>query len=378
LRIRGVVSSRVLSRCVIAVAASAALGLSSLATPLAAHSPAARLPGVARQPTGPPAYRVIDIGTLQEGSSSIFRGINNAGHVTGGSGTFGKGHRAFMLSSTQLEAIALPSTDYSAGFGINDLGEVVGSVNDANAVRGFVWSRGAGMRLLPPLPGDTGSEAFAISGRSEVVGISSGGSGVQAVGWSAAGVPQALGALPGQRASRALGINDRGDVVGYSQGPSGRQAVRWRKGAGPELLGALGGHQASEAVAINASGDVVGWSGQLGAQHAVLWQSSLAPRDLGTLPGGSWSRALGLNGPGEVVGTSSSFLGPRAFRWTAAGGMQDLNDLIPVSDFVVVDVAGINDAGVILVTGRDELPNAGVGDHNHEFPVRVFYLVPTP
>lgn len=351
--------------------------LAAIVTPLAAHGPTVVQRGAASQPAGPPAYRVVDIGTLQQGASSLLRGINNAGDVSGGSGTFGRGHRAFVLSPTQLEAIP-SSADYSAGFAINDAGQITGSLNTGNSVRGFVWSRGAGVQLLPPLPGDSGSQAFAINGKGEVVGISSGKGGIQAVRWSAAGVPQALGTLPGQRAARALGINDRGDVVGYSQSAGGRQAVRWRTGASPELLGALPGQHASEAVAINAGGDIVGWSGQLGSQHAVLWQPGLAPRDLGTLPGGSWSRALGLNARGEIVGTSGSYLGPRAFRWTPTGGVNDLNDLIPVSDFVLQDVAGINDAGVILATGRDELPNASVGEHNHEFPVRVFYLVPTP
>jgi len=359
--------------------AAASIGalLAAFTTPLAAHPPVVAQQRSAAQPAGPPAYRVVDIGTLQQGASSLLRGINNAGDVAGGSGTFGKGHRAFVLSSTQIEAIP-SSADYSAGYAINDAGHVTGSLNTGNSVRGFVWARGAGVRLLPPLPGDSGSEAFAINGKDEVVGVSSGKGGVQAVRWSAAGVPQALGALPGQRASRALGINDRGEVVGYSQSAGGRQAVRWRPGVAPELLGALPGQQASEAVAINAGGDIVGWSGPLGSQHAVLWQAGLGPRDLGTLPGGSWSRALGLNARGEVIGTSSSHFGARAFRWTAAGGMNDINDLIPASDFVLTDVAGINDTGVILATGRDELPNASVGDHNHEFPVRVFYLVPTP
>jgi len=345
----------------------------AIASPLAAHPPVMASQGS----PGPPAYRVIDKGILQQGSSSIFRGINKAGDVAGGSGIFGKGHRAFVLSLTQIEAIP-SSADYSAGFAINDAGQVTGSLNAGDSVRGFVWSRRDGVRLLPPLPGDSGSEAFAINGRGEVVGLSSGKGGMHAVRWSASGVPQGLGTLPGQRASRALGINDGGDVVGYSESAGARQAVRWRTGAGAELLGELPGHRASEAVAINADGDIVGWSGQLGSQHAVLWQPGLAPRDLGILPGGSWSRALGLNTRGEVVGTSGSFFGARAFRWTAAGGMSDLNDLVPVSDFVLVDVAGINDTGVILATGRDELPHASVGDHNHEFAVRVFFLVPSP
>src|SRR5947207_2311515 len=115
------------SRHVVAVASIAAL-LAASTTPLGADPKVVAPQGAAPRPAGPPAYRVVDIGTLQQGSSSLFRGINNAGHVAGGSGTFGKGHRAFVLSPTQLEPIP-SSADYSAGFAINDAGQIAGSLN---------------------------------------------------------------------------------------------------------------------------------------------------------------------------------------------------------------------------------------------------------
>jgi uncharacterized membrane protein len=361
------------------VSAAAALAVLSVALPLAAHGPITRPAGAPPPAPRVPAYRVLDVGTLQEGVSSLFRGLNNAGHGAGGSGTFGSGHRALMLSSSRVEPIGPPGADYSRAFGLNDLGEVVGSVNTASAVRGFVWSRAGGLRLLSPLPGDSGSEGFAINGRSETVGVSSGPRGTHAVRWSPSGVPQALATVAGTRTSRALAINDAGDAAGSAEDGRTRRAVRWRGGAGADELGALPGHVASEAVAINQRADIAGWSGPLGAERAVLWVPGLAVRDLGTLPGGEWSRARAVNGRGEVVGTSGSFLGARAFRWTAAAGLQDLNDLIPISDFVLVDVSGINDAGDIFVIGRDEVRDAGVDTHtNHEFPVRVFFLQPLP
>lgn len=361
------------------VSATAALALLSVAFPLAAHGPISRPAGAPAPAPRVPAYRVVDVGTLQEGVSSLFRGLNNSGHGAGGSGTFGSGHRALMLSSTRVEPIGPPGADYSRAFGLNDLGEVVGSVNTSSAVRGFVWSRTAGLRLLSPLPGDSGSEGFGINARGETVGVSSGPRGVNAVRWTSSGVPQALATVAGTRTSRALAINDAGDAVGSAEDGRARRAIRWRGGASAEELGALPGHVTSEAVAINTRGEVAGWSGPLGGERAALWAPGLAVRDLGTLPGGQWSRARAVNGHGEVVGSSGSFLGARAFRWTAAAGLQDLNDLVPISDFVLLDVAGVNEAGEILVIGRDELPDAGADTHtNHEFPVRVFFLQPLP
>ena len=158
-RVRGIVS------------AAAALTMLSVAFPLAAHGPTTRPAGAPAPAPRVPAYRVLDVGTLQEGVSSLFRGLNNAGHGAGGSGTFGSGHQALMLSSTRVERIGPPGTDYSRAFGLNDLGEVVGSVNTSSAVRGFVWSRTAGLRLLSPLPGDSGSEGFGINARGDILGL---------------------------------------------------------------------------------------------------------------------------------------------------------------------------------------------------------------
>src|SRR2546428_662568 len=89
------------------VSAAAALTLVFVALPLGAHGPTPRRAG----PPAPrvPTYRVLDVGTLQEGVSSVFRGINNAGQGAGGSGTFGSGHRAFVLSSTRVDPIGPPA-----------------------------------------------------------------------------------------------------------------------------------------------------------------------------------------------------------------------------------------------------------------------------
>src|SRR5207247_8587517 len=144
---------------------------------------------------------------------SLSRGVNNAGQGAGGSGTFGSGHRAFVLSSTRVGPVGPPASDDGRAFGLNDLGDVVGSVNTASAVRGFVWSPSTGMRQLPPLPGDSGSEGLGINGRGETVGVSSGPQGVRAVRWTPAGVLHDLETAPSTMKWCVQSIKDTVDGV---------------------------------------------------------------------------------------------------------------------------------------------------------------------
>jgi probable HAF family extracellular repeat protein len=141
-------------------------------------------------------------------------------------------------------------------------------------------------------------------------------------------------------------------------------------------LGTLPGDTHSDAFSINTRGEVVGYSsGPVGAR-AFLWTRSGGMEDLGTLPGGDFSRALSINDRGEVVGTSDTSLGARAFLWTRSGGMQDLNTMIPAgNDFILFEAVGVNDLGMILAIGRDD-DGQGHPHGYHEFPTRVFLLVP--
>src|SRR5207245_9277089 len=132
------------------VSAATALTLVFVARPLGAHGPTPRRAG----PPAPrvPTYRVLDVGTLQEGVSSLFRGINNAGQGAGGSGTFGSGHRAFVLSSTRVGPSGPPASDYSRAFRLKDLGDVVGSVHEASDGPGHLQHPRPGTRLRTTPP----------------------------------------------------------------------------------------------------------------------------------------------------------------------------------------------------------------------------------
>ena len=101
-------------------------------------------------------------------------------------------------------------------------------------------------------------------------------------------------------------------------------------------------------------------------------------QDLSTLAGGRITRALGINERGDVVGTAAAGHDLHAFVWTPAAGMQDLNSLIPVSPFILMEAVAVNTRGVILAIGRDGSDDEAEHDHHAEFPVRVFLLEPLP
>jgi probable HAF family extracellular repeat protein len=337
------------------------------------------LPASAQPPTV--TYTAVELATLADpGASQVVRALNDAEEVVGG-GHSGRGHRAFVLTRGGLQQIAdLPGTDYSTAFGINVIGEIAGSANTAVTVRAFRSLRTGGTQDLGTLPGDSASQAFAINDAGQAVGYSSGPTGIRAVVWPRKGAPQALPGLPGSDTTKALAVNARGTVAGVSQNGSDLHAVVW-SGNAVQDLGTLAGSSFSEALGLNSKGEVVGSSGDpVGARRAVLWEPGFAIKDLGVLPGGDSSRALGINERSEVVGTSESLLGSRAFVWTADAGMRDLNTLLAAGGgFVLIQAVAINNRGTILALGRDDTGEGPDHGHDaHEFPIRIFLLIPHP
>jgi hypothetical protein len=114
--------------------------------------------------------------------------------------------------------------------GINASGEIVGVIG----TQAFRWTPAAGMRLLPPLPGDNASEATDVNDAGEVVGRSwrTGVSGIAPVRqapviWGHDGVPVDLSArvaaLAGWTLERAMAIGPQGTILvtGQQRGQDG-------------------------------------------------------------------------------------------------------------------------------------------------------------
>ncbi len=291
-------------------------------------------------------YRLVDLGTLG-GEYCEATAINESNEVVGHSWTASGEVHAFKWADDVLIDLAPDFTDTRAN-GINDRGEVVGSIGVQFAV---VW-RGPAMEVLPDFGGP--AVANAINQWGDIVGFS--GPGVccgttPAVLWRF-GQPLTLGTLGGSFA-QAVDVNNNGEVVGFST-PAGAGPVRafvWRNALMQDLGGLI--DRRSEARAISASGDVAGLlnSTYPDSPDAYLWSrhENGALRGLESLQGGL---ALGMNDHGQIVGTAvDEQLRDRAFLWQD-GVMIDLNDLVTnAGDWELRQARAINNSGAIIVNG---------------------------
>ncbi|MGA3268243.1 MAG: hypothetical protein ABSE16_15615 [Verrucomicrobiota bacterium] len=209
-----------------------------------------------------------------------------------------------------------PGLNYGDAMGVNDSGEIVGSVSLSNVpTHGFACLNG--------LTTDLGSGFMAT------------------------------------------GINNLGDIVGQSFTFSSMVHPMLYHDGLTEDLGTLGGTDGS-ATAINDLGEIIGWSTTTNADtHAFLYRNGTMT-DLGTLgvqtnfPGvsfPSYCSALAINNWGQIVGTSTAANGTHAFFYWD-GSMVDLNGLVklthlkgPAGFLTLTSAEGINDSGQIVGEG---------------------------
>jgi len=225
---------------------------------------------------------------------------------------------------------------YSEGYGINDVGDVVGHFEDQM----FIWSGGIGTNILD-------SNGFSVFGHAHDInnnGTIVGGSGFYKVG----GVSGSLERLLATEAVYPKAVNELDQIAGDSgslSSPADVRAVTWTNGA-VTLLPVTVDVVESFAADINNAGDVVGrvHSGNFLETRAVLWKGGLMV-ELGSL-GGTQDRANGINNAGQVVGLSND----HPFLWNN-GVMTDLYSIVAGLCTTTLPCTAsariINDEGVI-------------------------------
>ncbi|MEX2307082.1 MAG: PEP-CTERM sorting domain-containing protein [Pirellulales bacterium] len=301
--------------------------------------------------TTPPAYTVTDLGTLG-GTSSIGRGINASGHVTGESYMTGDAaFHAFLYDGAMHDLGTLGGTN-SYGYGINDSGQVTGQSDTTGGAHAFLYD--STMHDLGTLGGSY-SYGIGINASGQVSGYSQ-TTGGAAHAFLYDGTMNDLGTLGGTD-SFGWGINDSGQMTGFSKLIGDAEWHAFLYDGTLHDLGTLGGTQ-SEGHGINASGHVAGTSyATEGSYHAFLYDGTM--NDLGV----SNSYGFGINGSGQVVG----YFGNVAFLYTSGSGLVDLNSLIdPSSGWELSTALAINDAGQITGWGL-------IGGQQH-----AYLLTPVP
>ena len=234
-------------------------------------------------------------------------------------------------------------------YGINDLGEVVGTtVFGPNRGGTFVWSASTGFRYLDSA-GVPASVAMSINTSGSVTGFIQGSSFRRAFVWSRnAGVTilPDVGGIP-LIGSAGHAINSRGEIAGNIIRDTIFTAFRWSSEAGTHLLRGTSELVNTFAVDMNDTGEVIGydgvwegWDPVLSQRSAILWSPDGKPTDLFPECRRKCDVDLAsINSRGEVAGT----IGKRAFRRSTAGVVTSM----PGSD--VTWARGMNDEGDVIV-----------------------------
>jgi probable HAF family extracellular repeat protein len=265
---------------------------------------------------------------------------------------------AFIWSSeTGMTALTFPpGVGESIAVGINDFGQVIGSVVIDDRRHAFVWTLEGGMVDIGGLAGSLSNALTAINNAGQVVGTSVDGSGhLQAFRWSPTEGISALPLPPGTVSSYARGINARGDVVGERNGSAGQSLpFRWTQENGTEDLTPVGSDSYASAFAIADNGDVVGYSGGTDdgndVARAVLWSADGTKRIIDACTEGyvaydftyvCHSSANAINGAGQIVvdwGSSLAVLSAVGVRQNIAG----------INGSLTSDASAINEAGQVV------------------------------
>ena len=275
-----------------------------------------------------------------------------------GFGDTGGDSRAFLWDAANgMQNLGvLPGGTTSIAYAINDAGQVTGGSGTASGERGFLWDPVDGMQSVGILPGALRSTAYAINGAGQVVGTCQFPTSTRAFIWDAANGIQDIGTLGGVGSSVQFStlfspftvvrsINDAGQVIGYSDTAGGdTHAFLWDTANGIQDLGVLPGGTTSVPSAINWSGWVVGYGtiAENPGTSGILWKPSATKSaevvDLNSLvdPASDWHVmfAVDINDVGDIAGIGfkdpdlRGILLKRA-RYTLTTATQGLGAIVP-------------------------------------------------
>jgi probable HAF family extracellular repeat protein len=302
-------------------------------------------------------YTVKSLGTLPGDTTSIATGLNNRGDVVGWSSGPG-GYRGFVWTAVggMQPLPGLPDRPRAFPRDINEQGDIVGTADAGGVDLGHAvrW-RGGVPQDLGTLPTGPYSAGWGINNLGDVVGESS--TQVNGVNVRHAFLYTDAGGMidltPTDDSSIAHDINDAGQVTGYRTG-SAHRAFRWQAGSFQDL-GVLPGMAHSFGFAIEPGGAVAGSSKSASgnSEHIARFTDAQGLQDLGGT--GEHNQAWGINASLTVVGQLGESAA-RAFVHTDAEGLRNLNHLIDTSRGWVLQVAfDVNEAGQIVGYGFNNL-----------------------
>jgi probable HAF family extracellular repeat protein len=302
-----------------------------------------------RAADAPGPYVLTDLGTLG-GLSAQAHDINEAGEVVGSSTSSTFRSHAFLWRDGSMTDLGTIGGNHSEAVALSDTGHVVGrSQASTTNYHATLWSGGTTTDLTPS---SDYAVAYGVNETGQIVGSIDNWRGFH---WQN-GVLTMLGDLGGG-CSHANDINDTGHIVGTScpPAPALGHATLWQNGAIINL-GLAPGMEDSGAAAINSVGQIVGSSGFMNPEtYEIISRAFLYENGAMTvLPVPSVEAyAADINDSGVIVGTMRAGGGPS--NWHAYvyvdGVATNLNSLIPAgSGLHLAFASAINNAGQIVGT----------------------------
>jgi probable HAF family extracellular repeat protein len=209
----------------------------------------------------------------------------------------------------------------------------------------FLYSNGV-MKDLGRLPRGNYSSGYAINNLMQIVGVSNTDStkspkGDYYVGGTVDGFIYQQGVMRSLGAFYPAKINNGDKMVGYY---GGTNAIAIYANGRVERTGITG-----QVSGLNDHGQFCGWT----MPENLPWKAFIytnAIHYIGTLPGYASSQAEGVNNSGEVVGFCYNDAEGQAFIWNGV-----TMKAITVPGWNVTDAPGINDAGQICITADRNL-----------------------
>jgi probable HAF family extracellular repeat protein len=263
--------------------------------------------------------KVSDLGTLG-GSDATALDISERREIVGWSYTASGDQHAFLYSGGIMTDIG-PSIGPgpSVATGINNAGQIVGWGFPAAQQMGYLWNAGVATTLIGTGAGiPTGAtSAFGINEYGDVCGSVAGAT--DAITWQANGTTVVMPTT--SRPAYALDINLKSGMTGHG---NGSVAWRWLLSAGVVVASAQipypapTGYTIGAGTGINDRGAVAGRMSLTGVGDRAFFWDGKSPKsiDLGTLPTGKNAAAEDLNELRFIVGHASEQFSsaPVAFR----------------------------------------------------------------
>jgi probable HAF family extracellular repeat protein len=328
--------------------------------------------GLSRAPiVAGPTYELTVLPTLG-GSLSQALAINNAGQVTGRTRDSAGVDRAFLYSDgTMVSLGSLPANAPTFGYGINELGQVVG------------WAGGTGARQAALFSGGTVTPLGLVPGYPQTTALAINNSGLVA-GYAATGDLShlrpaiftggtAVDLTPAEfKSGVAYSVNQAGVVGGYvsprvseEEDIVGLRGFLYNPATGKmKLFNPLPGDDNSYVVKVNDAGVALGSSFTDQVERIVTFNLDGSVTVLRSQPFVSESAST-FNNRGEVI---ESYFGTQPILLYEDGAWLELSSLVrDLGGFTLTHAAAINDSGQIVGYGRT---SAGA--------VRGFLLTPVP